>query len=198
VSIELPEALILARQMNEALAGKRVASCDLREAARLRRSGFVNQDERAFDALAGCRVREVVSRGNTILVRFDGALNLIVAPEYGGIVPFHAAAVGAGSSAGDRAAVGLRSKYHLKVSFDDESALTVRLTGMGGIQVYADNNIENSYMYRRDFLGAADPLDDAAMPESELARRLAGEGRTLKAVLLGKGAIVVGISNAAF
>ncbi len=73
MSIELPEASILARQMGEAIVGRRVASCELREAARLRKSGFVNQDESAFDALAGRRVHEVVSRGNTILVRFEGA-----------------------------------------------------------------------------------------------------------------------------
>ncbi len=96
------------------------------------------------------------------------------------------------------AGAGLPSTYHLKIVFDDESALTVRLTGMGGIQVYADDSLEKSYMYRRDFLGAADPMDDEALPEAELARRLAGEGRMLKAVLLGKGALVVGISNASF
>ncbi len=185
MSIELPEAHILALQMNEAVAAKRVASCEIREAARLRRSGFINQDEGAFRELAGRRVRTARSRGNTIVVGFEGATSLLVAPEYGGIVLYH----------GDASAL---PPYHLMLGFEDGTALTVRLTGMGAIQVFPDRRLGESYMYRRDFLGAADPLDDEALPEPELARRLGEQARMLKAVLVGKDAIVVGISNAAF
>lgn len=185
MSIELPEAHILARQMSGTVVGKRVTSCEIREAARLRRSGFINQDQGAFDDLAGRRVRAVRSRGNTIVVGFDGAASLLVAPEYGGIVLFHE----------DSSAL---PPYHLMLGFADGTALTVRLTGMGAIQVFPDERLGESYMYRRDFLGAADPLDDQALPEAELARRLGEQARMLKAVLVGKDAIVVGISNAAF
>jgi formamidopyrimidine-DNA glycosylase len=186
MSIELPEAHILARQLGETVVGRRVASCELREAERLRRSGFINQDAGAFDALAGRDLRSARSRGNTILVGFEGGLNLLVAPEYGGVMLLHGAGVGSGE------------RFHLKVAFDGGSALTVRLTGMGAIQVLPDARLGESYMYRRDFLGAADPLDERSLPEGELAERLRARGRMLKAVLVGKEAVVVGISNAAF
>jgi formamidopyrimidine-DNA glycosylase len=186
MSIELPEAAIIARQMQELVAGRRIASWEVREAARLQRSGFVNRDLTDFDVLKGRRVTEVTSRGNTVVARLDRGVNLVVAPEYGGVVLFHR----------DRAEV--PAKYHLGLFFEDGAALTVRLTGMGGIRVARDAELADTYVYRRDFLGAADPLDARRLPQVKFSRLLAGQTRMLKSVLVGKDAIVVGLGNAAF
>jgi formamidopyrimidine-DNA glycosylase len=186
MSIELPEASIIAGQLQDLVVGKRIAAWEVREAARLQRSGFVNRDLTDLDVLAGRRVAAVVSRGNTVLVRLDRGVNLLLAPEYGGVVLFHAK----GAEAACR--------YHLGLVFDDGAGLTVRLTGMGGIRVALEAQLAEIYVYKRDFLGAADPLDGRKLSEVAFARLLSEQGRMLKPVLVGKDAVVVGLGNAAF
>ena len=185
MSIELPEAVIIAAQMQALVAGKRIAGWEVREAARLQKSGFVNRDLTDFDVLKGRRIAEVTSSGNTVLARLDRGVNLVLAPEYGGIVLFHR--VGEPPSA----------TYHLGLFFVDGAALTVRLTGMGGMRVARDAELEGTYVYRRDFLGAANPLDKG-LRAAAFARLLGGQARMLKSVLVGKDAIVVGLGNATF
>jgi formamidopyrimidine-DNA glycosylase len=69
---------------------------------------------------------------------------------------------------------------------------------MGGVRVVRNAGLGENRMYRRDFLGAADPLDAKGLPEAEFARLLGEQNRMLKAVLVGKDAIVVGLGNAMF
>src|SRR5512137_40713 len=115
MSIELPEAQILAGQMEKELCGKTVKSCLLQDIEKLQRIGFVNKDSKAFDMLAGRKVESVVFRGNVIRVKFDRGVNLILAPEYGGIVLYH------------KSEETIPKKLHLRLDFSDGSALTVRL-----------------------------------------------------------------------
>lgn len=182
MSVELPEARILAGQMNE-LAGKRVAAVEVKDHGRLQKIGMMDKDE-SYDMLVGGAVESVLSRGNTIRVKLDNGSNLIIGPEYGGVVLFHAK--------------GAPDKFHLKAGFEDGSALTVRLTSMGVINARADNELERSYVYRRDF----DP--DVLSPAEEeftfetFSKRLAANNRMLKSVLVGKEAVLVGLSNSAF
>ncbi len=185
MSVELPEALILAEQMNEELKGKRIESCRLRDCDRMRRIGFINEDLADFDRLVDGRVESAVSRGNTVLVKLDNGMNLIITPEYGGRVLYHSDAEKA------------PGRYHLRVDFTDGTALTVRLTSMGVIRAADDSGLEESYVYRRDFSEKASPVDESFTFEvfSEL---ISGRNRQLKQVLVGKDAVVVGMSNSAF
>ena len=185
MSVELPEALILAEQMNEELKGKRIESCRLRDCDRMQRIGFINEDLADFDRLVDGRVESAVSRGNTVLVKLDNGMNLIITPEYGGRVLYHADAETA------------PGRYHLRVDFTDGTALTVRLTSMGVIRAADDSGLEESYVYRRDFSEKASPVDEGFTFEvfSEL---ISGRNRQLKQVLVGKDAVFVGMSNSAF
>jgi formamidopyrimidine-DNA glycosylase len=185
MSIELPEALILARQMDEELRGKRVESCDLKDYERLQRIGFLNEDISEFEQLVGRKIESVVSSGNVVLVRLDKRMNLMIGPEYGGRVLYHAS--------GDD----VPEKYHLRVGFNDGTALTVRLTSMGVIKAVDKEELVRSYMYRRDFAGAPSLMDDELTPE-RFSVLLAGKNRMLKSLLVGKDALVVGLSNSAF
>jgi hypothetical protein len=85
MSVEGPEARILADQMSEELTGRRVVSCQVREVARLQTLGFVNRDLADFQRPAGATVEAVRARGATIRLTMTNATNLVVAPEYGGL-----------------------------------------------------------------------------------------------------------------
>jgi formamidopyrimidine-DNA glycosylase len=185
MSVELPEARILAVQMAAALRGRQAKSVELRDCEKLQRMGFVNRKTEDFEMLVGRTVAGVSSRGNTVRVSLDRGVNLLLAPEYGGLVLFH----GDGREAAER--------RHLMLSFDDGAALTVRLTSMGLIQAVRDGDLSGSYMYRRDFMGGLSPLEDVFTLD-RFTGLVSGVNRGLKQVLVGKDAVLVGLSNSAF
>jgi formamidopyrimidine-DNA glycosylase len=186
MSIELPEAKILADQMNKELRGKCVENYDLRDYERLQRIGFINIDIKCFDLLANRKVESVISRGNTIRLKFDGKLNIILSPEYGGEVLYHSHR---STSAG---------KFHLRIDFSDKTALTVRLTSMGGIYVFKDDELIKSYTFKRDFNPEIFSPIDEAFTFNKFSRLLQDNCKALKSVLVGKDAVLVGLSNSAF
>jgi formamidopyrimidine-DNA glycosylase len=185
MSIELPEAKILAEQMNKELRGKRIKSYHLQDYERLQRIGMMNKDIGAFDQLVNGKIESVISRGNVIRVKLSNEMNLILAPEYGGKIFYHTS---------EKA---VPNKFHLRISFSDGTVLTVRLT-MGIIQALKENELKRSYIYRRDF------NSDVASPIAEeftferFSKLFADSNRMLKSVLVGKDAVVVGLSNSAF
>jgi len=186
VSIELPEAKILAEQMNKELHRKHIKSCHLQDCEKLQRMGMINKDTKTFDQLVGREIESVLSRGNVIRVKLDKGMNLILGPEYGGEVFYH------------ENGKAVTDKFHLKVSFDDDTALTVRLTSMGIIQALMDSNLEQSYVFRRDFnMKALSPMDREFIFE-RFSALLDDKDKALKSVLVGKDAVVVGLSNSAF
>jgi formamidopyrimidine-DNA glycosylase len=138
-----------------------------------------------YERLCGCRIESVSARGNTIQVKFDRELNLLLAPEYGGIVLFHVE--------GDV----VPSKYHFRLSFTDETSLTVTLTGMGIIQVHADDEIQQSYLYKRDFSAIVSPIEENFTFE-RFSKDLSKKCVNLKTAMVGKNAVIVGLGNAAF
>jgi formamidopyrimidine-DNA glycosylase len=184
VSVEFPEAHILAQQMNLELAGKEIASCNLQNCRKFQDLGFINMYLSDFDRLIGCKVESATSRGNTIRLKLGGQ-NLLLAPEYGGVILFHPNGNG------------VPAKYTMKLGFSDESAVTVTLTGMGIIQAFADEDLANSYVYRRDFSEAPSPLD-ADFNFDYFSKRLQNRGVNVKALIVGKDAAVTGLGNAAF
>jgi len=186
MSIELPEAKILAEQMDKELRGKRIKSCRLQDYERLQRIGMLNKDIKSFNQLADGKVEFVTSRGNVIRVKLDNGMNLILGPEYGGRISYHTS---------EKTVPG---KFHLKVDFSDDAVLTVRLTSMGLIHAMKDNELERSYVFRRDFnLDVLSPIDEEFTLE-RFSNLLADNNRMLKSVLVGKDAVVVGLSNSAF
>lgn len=171
--------------MNKELAGKTVAACELQNCTNYQRLGFVNTYLSDFDKLIGQKVASVVSRGNTIKMQLQGGMNLLLAPEYGGIIRIHPNPKGT------------PKKYTLKLCFTDQTALTVTLTGMGIIHALTDTELSGSYVYRRDFSGTASPTEPTFTPE-QFSRSLEGKNVNLKTALVGKDAVIVGLGNAAF
>lgn len=187
MSIELPEAQILAEQMNKELRGKRVNSCQMQDYERLQRIGFVNKDIRAFDQLVNGKIESVTSRGNVIRVKLDNDMNLLLAPEYGGRVAYYT----------NKETV--PDKFHLKIDFNDGTMLTVRLTGMGIINALKDEELERSYIYKRDFsTEVPSPIDDKEFTFERFTELTRNRKETIKALLVDKDAVAVGLGNSAF
>lgn len=186
MSIELPEAQILAEQMSKNLLRKQISSFQLQDYQKLQRIGFVNKDIGAFDRLLSRRIESVTSRGNVIRVKLDLGMNLVLAPEYGGRILYHTS----GSA--------VPKKFHLKLDFTDNTSLTVALTGMGVIQALREDELERSYVYRRDFSEVASPADEKGFTFERFSKQLAEKNVNVKSVLVGKDAVVVGLSNSAF
>lgn len=172
--------------MSKELRGKYVKSFCLQDYERLQRIGFINKNIKSFDQLVNRKIEAVTSRGNTILVKLDGKLNLILSPEYGGEVFFHPH-----ESAYPK-------KFHLRIDFSDQTALTVRLTSMGGIYMVWDDELSSSYTYRRDFNPDVISPTDAAFTFHKFSRLLQDNNKALKSVLVGRDAVMVGLSNSAF
>ena len=82
MSIELPEARILAQQLDASLLGKIIKSYDLRDVERMMKIGFVNKDLSDFEALKDKMVKSAKSRGNTIRVQLTDSMNLLIAPAF--------------------------------------------------------------------------------------------------------------------
>ena len=187
MSVELPEAHILSRQMSNELRGKQIAKCELRDYQKLQRIGFINKRVAGFDKLTGGRIESVVSRGNVIRVKLDNGVNLLLAPEYGGRILFH-----------PKGGI-VPAKFHLKLCFSDDTALTVALTGMGIIQALKDDELESSYVYKRDFLSAvSSPIDKKEFTFEQFSKNLTDKNVNIKSAIVGKDAVVVGLSNSAF
>lgn len=186
VSIELPEARILSEQMNRELLGKTVKAYHLQDYERLQKIGFINKDIKSFDQLVNRKVESIISRGNAILVKLDNGVNIILCPEYGGEIFYHSSEAT------------IPEKFHLRIDFRDNTALTARLTSMGGIYVLKDSDLINSYVFKRDFnFEILSPVDKEFTLE-HFSKLLASRSRALKSVLVGKDAVVVGLSNSAF
>ena len=186
MSIELPEAKILAEQMNKELRGKRVKTYQLQDYERLQKIGFINKDIKAFYQLVNREVESAISRGNAIRVKLNKEVNIILCPEYGGEIFYYS----------DEKTI--PEKFHLKMDFCGNTALTVRLTSMGGIYVLKDNDLMNSYVFKRDFNSEILSPIDKEFTFERFSKLLANNSRALKSVLVGKDAVVVGLSNSAF
>jgi len=184
MSVELPEAKILAEQMNQVLKGKKVGSHEVQDSEKLQRIGFMNRDLADYDILDGQTMLGAESGGNTVHLRLSGDANLVISPEYGGRVQHHEAGENLPS-------------YHLKLGFTDGSALTIRLTNMGVVSAVETGDLEKRYTYRRDFRGAASP-DSPEFTYTYFKDVFSSQNRALKPLLVGKDAVMVGVSNSAF
>ncbi len=185
MSVELPEAKILAEQMNLELRGKGVKSFLVKDCERLQRIGMMDKDLTSFNQLVNGKIETVASRGNVICVKLDNGANLILGPEYGGEIFYQTDAKNV-------------PKFHLRVDFSDGTLLTVRLTSMGVIQVLKDDELERSYVYKRDFDSTKLSPTDEEFTFERFSKRMADHNKMLKSVLVGKDAILVGVSNSTF
>lgn len=182
MSIECTEAYILADQMSKEIVGKTIKGYEVQNSGQLQQKGFISKNP-VFDQIVGCKILAVTARGNTIHVKLDKGWNLVLAPEYGGTIQLHTRQTGL-------------PKFHLKLDLQD-AVLTVTLTGIGCVQAVEDALLKTNYLYNRDFSQILNPLDSDFTFELFL-ERLDEKKQNIKAALVGKTAVIVGVSNSAF
>ena len=125
--IELPEALVIARQMNEAIAGKTIASA-MRGNTPHKFAFYTRSAEEYADILKGRRIGPARGHGGLILIPAE--------PEY-------LLAVGGG---GERIALHrdektLPKKHQLLLHFTDGAYLTVTVQGWGAAMLFHDSEV---------------------------------------------------------
>lgn len=185
LSIELPEIEILSGQMDNVLRAKVIEGVLVDNYVNLQKFKFFNADITDYDLLKGCEIKSVKGRGTVIRIQCDKSMNLLLAPEMGGDIRYH--------EKGEQ----LPKKLHLRVDFTDGSALTVSLKGFGLAYVANDDKLEQVYSYRRDFLEGVSPLEEKFTLDY-VVEALEKKKKTLKTLMVGKEAIVVGLGNAGF
>ena len=181
MSFEYPEARLLAGQLDATINGKTIISYDLKDYEKIQRIGFINKNLCDYKRLVGRTIIGVGSRGNTIRVKLDGGMNLLLAPEYGGVILYHQ--------------VDEDAKYHLRIGFTGGDSLTVRLMSMGVIYAADDKQLESVYIYKRDYCGSPSPCD---LTLEQFTKLITANAKQLKPLIVGKDAVVSGVSNSAF
>jgi formamidopyrimidine-DNA glycosylase len=184
MSVEMPEAKILAKQINETLKGKKVKQYDLKDVEKIHSIGFLNKNLKDFDILVGRTILGTVSRGNTIRIYMDESVNLILTPEYGGVVLYTPSDTD-------------KRLYHLQLIFTDGGVLTVRLSGMGVIYAARDDKLEFIYVFHRDFGITPTPGEENFTYEG-FKSQLTARNTQLKPLLVGKDAAIAGFGNSSF
>jgi formamidopyrimidine-DNA glycosylase len=182
MSIECPEAYILANQMHKELTGKTIVNYEVQNSQQLQQKGFISTNL-VLDNLVGRKILSVISRGNTIVVKLDHSWNIVLAPEYGGIISLYASQTEF-------------SRFHLKMDLQD-ALLAISLTGIGCIQAVEDALLKTNYLYNRDFSQILDPLG-ANFTFECFIDQFDKKKQNIKAALVGKTAAIVGVSNSAF
>jgi len=182
MSIECPEAHILADQMNKEVTGKTIISYETQNSQQLQQKGFISKNV-VFEQIVGCKILSVIARGNTILVKLDNCWNIVLAPEYGGSISLHTSQA-------------KPSKFHLKLDLQD-IILTVNLAGIGCIQAVEDYLLKTNYLYNRDFSQTLNPLETDFTFEYFI-EKLDNKKQNIKTAIVGKTAVIVGMSNSAF
>lgn len=178
---ELPEYTILARQMNEALAGKTVQRGMLGNSPH--KFVWYNRKHEEFEKLTrGKRVGEARVRGRWLTLDLDPGYRLLLG-ECGGRVLYHAPG-----------AI-LPLKYHLLITFTDGSALSAMTAMWGAMELYeAGKELERQYIkgMRVTPVEAAFTFQYFSSLVDEL---LQGEKRSVKS-LLTQDQLIPGLGNA--
>jgi len=186
VSVELPETQILAEQMTETLLEKKIKSYNLQDYQKLQQVGFINKNLKDYDRLVGCIIKSITHRGNVIRVQMNKKMNLVLCPDYGAEILFH------------KNVETLPKKHHLKIEFSDGTFLTIRQTGMGCIQAASDHEVNDLYVIKRDFSDTPSPVGEQDFTFERFRELLNAKRQNIKAAIVGKTAVIVGLSNAAF
>ncbi|TFG30702.1 hypothetical protein EU528_07880 [Candidatus Thorarchaeota archaeon] len=186
MSVELPEALVLAEQMTSTLLEKKVKSYDVQDSENLQKIGFMNKKTKDYERLVGCKIKSIVHRGNVIRIHMNKKMNLVLCPDYGADIRYH------------KNSETLPKKHHLKIEFTDGTFLTFRQTGMGLVYSATDEEAKDLYVIKRDFSETPSPVGEQDFNFENFSELLDKKGQNIKAAIVGKTAIVVGLSNAAF
>ncbi|MCL2642422.1 MAG: hypothetical protein FWD52_02750 [Candidatus Bathyarchaeota archaeon] len=182
MSIECPETYILTNQLNKELNNKTITNYEVQNSQQLQQKGFISQNQ-TLNHLINRKILSTTTKGNTIIIKLDNHWNIIIAPEYGGTITIHPPQTNP-------------TKFHLKIDLQT-LLLTINLTSIGCIQAVETPFLKTNYLYNRDFSQKLNPLETNFTPK-HFIEQLDNKKQNIKTALVGKTAVIVGISNSAF
>jgi formamidopyrimidine-DNA glycosylase len=168
MAVELPEAITLAKQMNEVLPGKVIQRVHLNEkSVWLINQGFINLHE--VD-LKYRLIQSVSARGKWVLIYLSANMILEFALETGGKLLY--------TPPGGE----LPLPFHVRLALSDGSYLTQQIVGVGWARALSEMEFEVDSLPSQ--LGVS-PLDEDQFTLENFARMLElGQRRKIKRVLL--------------
>ncbi len=178
---ELPECVILTRQMNASLQGKAIQRGALGNSPH--KFVWYNRSHEEFDALTrGKRVGAAYARGRWMFIPLEPGYVLVLG-ECGGKLLHHPAGAK------------LPERYHLWLTFEDGSALTVTTQMWGAMELYEAGK-EQERKYVKDMRPTpVDPDFSFDYFSGLIDSLLSGEKRSVKG-LLTQDQLIPGLGNA--
>jgi len=177
---ELPECVILTRQMNETLKGKTIQNGALGNSPH--KFVWYNRSHEEFERLTqGKVVGKAYARGRWMFIPLEPGYLLVVG-ECGGKVLYHAAGAK------------LPERYHLWLTFDDGSALTVTTQMWGAMELFEAGKEQERQYVKGMRPTPLDPQFTFAYLSGLIDSLLSGEKRSVKG-LLTQDQLIPGLGN---
>lgn len=127
--IEIPEAIVLAQQINEAVSGKRIRQAIAAQSPH-KLAWYHGEPEKYHDLLAGKKVDQAVAVGSFVEISGEGTVILL---SEGIHLRFHGKEE-------------MRPKKHqLLVEFEDGTAISASVQMYGGLLCFREGEFENIY-----------------------------------------------------
>lgn len=180
VMLELPEVIIITKQMNEELVGKRIERIALDNYQGLVNQGFMKLTPEEYEKrLVGKTIKSIINEGKYFLVNFDP-------PEYLFFISFETS----GNILYHKDLSTLPEKYTIKITFEDKTMLTVRVIAWGFILVETEEYFLNHKYI--SFRGLS-PIDDELNFE-KFNELLENHTKSIKTFFVGQ-KFIAGIGN---
>ncbi len=175
--VDLPEALLLAEQMNKEISGKTVVNVTLKDYSH--KTMFINLSPKEFEQqIKNKKILSTFAKGKWIFSRFETEKILAIAPEMGGDILFH------------KNETTIPEKYHLIFEFDDETFLTLKYSGFLLMRFATQEELDETR-----YPGKIGPTPlDSEFTFKKFAIMLDQSNRMIKSTLLDHGQ-VPGLSN---
>jgi formamidopyrimidine-DNA glycosylase len=178
---ELPEFVTLARQVNEALRGKTIQRGQLGNSPH--KFVWYNRSHDEFERLTqGKTLGEARAKGKWLFIPLEPGYVLLLG-ECGGKVLYH--------SAGAK----VPKKYHLYVTFDDDSFLTATTQMWGAMELYEQGEEQNREYVQGMRTTPIEPEFSFAYLDALVEQLLAEKKRSVKG-LLTQEQLIPGLGNA--
>ena len=129
--IEIPEAIVLSRQLNETIEGKRITEV-IAASSPHKFAWFFGEPSEYNALLCGCVVGKSVAYGGRVEIETDGA-----------ILHFCDGVVLRYYKAGEK----LPAKHQLLITFDDDSVLVGTVAMYGGLWAFPSGAMDNNFYY---------------------------------------------------
>jgi len=178
---ELPEFVILARQMNETLRGKTIQSGALGNSPH--KFVWYNQSPDEFARLTpGKTVGEARAKGKWLFLPLEPGYVLLLG-ECGGKVLVHPPGAA------------LPKEYHLHITFEDDSFLTATTQMWGAMELYEQGEEQNRQYVKDMRTTPAEPAFTSEYFGALIDELAAGKRRSVKG-LLTQDQLIPGLGNA--